>query len=65
MARLEEGTGMKHFWNVLTVLVLVLILAVIAWGILTYLNPYHALNPFPPATPENSRILLGWLGAPW
>jgi NhaP-type Na+/H+ or K+/H+ antiporter len=56
---------MKHFWNVLTVLVLVLILAVIAWGILTYLNPYHALNPFPPATPENSRMLLGWLGAPW
>ncbi len=56
---------MKTFWNFLTVIVILLIMALVIWGVLIYINPHHFLNPFPPARPE-SQVLVGWLRLlPW
>ena len=39
-------------WNVLTALVLLSALCIAGWFLLIFTNPYTALNPFPPFTPE-------------
>lgn len=51
---------MKTFWNVLTILVLLLIVTLVIWGVATYINPYHIWNPFPPDLPETG-IPFTWL----
>lgn len=38
------------FWNALTVLALLGILAVVGWFAIVFQNPYAAVNPFPPPT---------------
>lgn len=38
------------FWNALSIIVFLAIIAVIAFFALIFINPYSALNPFPPPT---------------
>jgi heme/copper-type cytochrome/quinol oxidase subunit 2 len=38
------------FWNILTILVLVVMFCIAAFFVIIYLNPNSALNPFPPPT---------------
>jgi len=39
------------FWNLLTLLVLLGVVVVVGFFAMIYINPYSALNPFPPPTP--------------
>lgn len=47
----------SKFWNVLSILGLVGMALVIGYTVLTYSNPYHEFNPYPPPTQPAAIVL--------
>lgn len=46
----DKRRGGGIFWNMLTVLAMLGILAMTGWFVIVFQNPYTAVNPFPPPT---------------
>jgi len=50
---------MRFLLNLLTVLMLLLVAALLVWGVYTYIDPLQPYNPFPPTTAfESTQNLL-------